>query len=317
MRNWIIVGIILLIVGLVGAGVTFGAKGDFSFGTEKIARDQSIDAEGIRNIEVKTGSIDVSVVPGSGNKAVATLSGRVSKKYSDKMELKLEKDGDTLRVGFADHVGFTFGLNFTSLDLKLEVPQRQYDRLKLNAGSGDSDLNGLQAASVEIDSGSGDVELKGMKGSTISVSIGSGELSLSDITVDGAITTKGGSGDVDIDRIEAKSLDVNLSSGEAKIADAVADVNVDTGSGDIRLKQQALDRPATLKTGSGEVSVKTSEKPADAAFSFSAGSGDIHIGWKGVQSMKDEDGVLHLVFGNGSVPIKVHTGSGDLSIGSR
>ena len=164
MRNWIVIGLILLVVGLIGAFGTFGTKGDFSFGTEKVDRQQTISGDGVQNIEIETGSVDVKVVPGTGDEVKASLTGRASKKYLDKLELKLAKEGDTLKVGFKDHLGFRFGFNILNVDLKLEVPQRQYALLKLDSGSGDNAVGEIHADTFVLDAGSGDMDLSELQG---------------------------------------------------------------------------------------------------------------------------------------------------------
>ncbi|NBD27489.1 DUF4097 family beta strand repeat-containing protein [Paenibacillus glycinis] len=317
MRNWIVIGLILLVVGLIGTFGTFGTKGDFSFGTEKVDRQQTISGDGVRNIEIDTGSVDVKVVPGAGDEVKASLTGRASKKYLDKLELKLAKEGDTLKVSFKDHLGFRIGFNILNVNLKLEVPQRQYASLKLDSGSGDNEVGGIQADAVVLDGGSGDMDLNGLRSKTITVSIGSGNLNASDVKADDGMKVKAGSGDVRIDGLTSKLIDVDLSSGNVNVADADAELKLETGSGDITVEQQTISRPAALRTGSGDVEYMTDEQPADAEISFSTGSGDLDNDWDGVKGMTDDDGVHHLVFGGGSVPVQVHTGSGDLDVGKR
>ena len=126
-----------------------------------------------------------------------------------------------------------------------------------------------------------------------------------------------GSGDVRIDGMTSKLLDVRLSSGDVNVADADAELKLETGSGDITVEQQTLSRPAVLRTGSGDVEYMTDEQPADAEISFSTGSGNLDNDWDSVKSMMGDDDVRHLVFGNGSVPVEIHTGSGDLDVGKR
>ncbi|QHW31606.1 DUF4097 domain-containing protein [Paenibacillus rhizovicinus] len=317
MRKWVFVGLILFVVGLVGAAGTIGAKGDFSFGTEKVDKQQSMSAEGIRNIDIQTGSVDLTIVPGTGNEVKASLTGRASKSYLDKMNILLKKDGDTIKVGFEDHIGFRIGINILNVNLKLEVPQQQYANLKLDSGSGDNVINGLKADAFELDGGSGDVDLNGLRSKTIKVSISSGDLSLADVTADGDVTLKTGSGNISADRLTAKRLDINLSSGDVDLSEAEAELNVKTGSGDITVEGKTLDFPATLKTGSGDVGIFTDRQPADVAISYSSGSGSLDNDWDGVKGSTDDDDIHHLVFGSGSVPVQIHTGSGDLDVGKR
>ncbi|MFC4811135.1 DUF4097 family beta strand repeat-containing protein [Paenibacillus sp. GCM10023250] len=317
MRNWIVIGLILLVIGLIGAFGTVGASGDYSFGTEKVEREQAVSAAGIRAIELKTGSVDVKIVPGEGTEAKASLTGRASKRYLAKLELKLEKDGDTLKVGFQDHAGFRFGFNILNLNLKLELPKQAYERLTMSTGSGDIAVDGVRVDTAELKGGSGDVDISRVQAKALSVSIGSGNLHFADVTAEDALTVKAGSGDVTVSGAQAKLVNVDVKSGDVDLADADAELEVRTGSGDITAEQRTLNRPMTLRTGSGDVGILTDEQPVDAEIAFSSGSGDFDNDWDGAKGSMDDDGVSRLVFGSGSVRAQVHTGSGDLDVGRR
>ncbi|MBM7568978.1 DUF4097 family beta strand repeat-containing protein [Paenibacillus sacheonensis] len=317
MRNWVIVGLILFVIGLIGAGGTLAYNGDFSFGTEKVEKQQSIAADGIRNIDVKTGSVDLTIVPGEGNEVKASLTGRASKKYLNKLDIILKKDGDTLKVSFKEHFGFQFGLNIMNVDLKLEVPQQQYGKLKLDSGSGDNAIAALKTDTLELDGGSGDVDINGLRSGSITVTIGSGNIALHDVTAEDNVMLKAGSGDMSAQGLTAKRLDVAVSSGDVELADAEAELSVKTGSGDISVEGKKLDHPASLKTGSGDVEIMTDEQPEDVEITHDSGSGNLDNDWDGAKSSTDDDDVRHLLFGSGSVHIDVHTGSGDLDVGNR
>ncbi|SFI74585.1 Putative adhesin [Paenibacillus sp. UNC496MF] len=317
MRNWIVIGLILLVVGLIGTFGTLGASGNYAFGTEKVEREQAVAADGIRAVELKTGSVDVKIVPGEGTEAKASLTGRASKKYLAKLELKLEKDGDTLKVGFQDHAGFQFGFNILSLNLKLELPKRTYERLTMNTGSGDIAVDGVQVDTAELKGGSGDVDISRVQAKAVTVSIGSGNLHFEDVTADDALTVKAASGDVTVSGAKTKLLSVDVKSGDVDLADADAELKVQTGSGDISAEQRTLSRPMTLRTGSGDVDIMTDEQPADAEIAYSSGSGDLDNDWDGAKGSTDDDGAHRLVFGSGSVRAQVRTGSGDLDVGRR
>ncbi|AZN39413.1 DUF4097 family beta strand repeat-containing protein [Paenibacillus albus] len=315
MRNWVVIALILVVVGLIGAFGT--SRGDFSFGTEKIDQQQWMEGDGVSEIVVKSGSMDVTVIPSSDQKIKAKLSGRASRKYRDKLKLTLERNGDQLNVTLEDKVGFTIGLNFRSVDLTLELPQQMYRKLVVDTGSGDAELKQVQADRIELDMGSGDVSLQELTAQAMIVDIGSGDMHATAITANESVELKANSGDVTVDGLKSKQLTVRTGSGNIELNDVDAAIKGEAHSGDIDLALDALNRAVDLETGSGDVSIMTSEQPQNAHITYSSGSGDLDNDWDGVKKMTDEDGRDNLVFGSGSIPVHVHTGSGDLDVGAR
>ncbi|MBP3966359.1 DUF4097 family beta strand repeat-containing protein [Paenibacillus lignilyticus] len=317
MRNWIVVALILLVVGLIGAFGTFRKDGALSFGTEKVAQEQTVAGDGIEEVEIHTGSLDLTVVPSSSNEVKAELTGRASKKYRDKLKLQLEKEGNVLRVSVEDGVGFAIGINIRNLDLRLELPEQQYRKLMLDAGSGDIDIAQLNADHIDLHSGSGDMTLKKLNSQSIEAEISSGNMSFADVTAADLIAVDAGSGNVSTEGVKAKKITVDVGSGDVELEDAVAELQIETNSGDIDLILKALEQPAELETGSGDVSILTDEQPASARITFSHGSGDLDNEWDGGEQSTDKDDRDVLLFGSGSIPLHIHTGSGDLTVGAK
>ncbi|WP_219835176.1 DUF4097 family beta strand repeat-containing protein [Paenibacillus sp. R14(2021)] len=319
MRNWLLVGIILLVVGLIGAFGTLQLGGDFSFGTEEVHQQQQISAAGINTVAIDSGSIDLTIVPTDSSEVKATLTGRASKKYMNKLKLKLKlkKEGDSLIVAFEGHTGFSMGVSILNLDMKLELPQQQYRQLKLDSGSGDIQLSGMAIDAIALDGGSGDMKLSQLQTKELLVSLGSGNVDASDIASGGNVTVKANSGDVAVERLAAKQLAVDIGSGNVDAADVEAEVKVDTGSGDVSLAQKDITQPVNLKTGSGNVSLMTDSRPSQAEITYSTGSGSFDNDWPDAKALRDEDVNGHLTFGTGSVPVHIRTGSGDLDVGAR
>lgn len=315
MRNWIVVALVLLVAGGIGTFTSF--KGDFTFGTEKIDQQQWMEADGVSDIIVKSGSMDVTIVPSSDQKIKAKLSGRASRKYRDKLKLMLERNGDQLNVSLEDKVGFTIGLNFVNVNLTLELPQQTYRKLVLDTGSGDTEVKQVQADRIELDTGSGDVDLEQLISSALSVVVGSGNLHATAITANELAELKAQSGDVTVDGLKSKQLTAKTGSGNIELNDVDAVIKGEARSGDIDLALDALNQAVDLETGSGDVSLKTREQPQNAHITYSTGSGDLDNDWDGGQKSTDADDRENLVFGSGTVPVHIHTGSGDLDVGAR
>jgi len=316
MRNWIIVAAILLVIGLIGIGGTWGKDGMFDLGSVDLEQHQTIDGTGAKKIVLSMDSMDVTVVKGTANEIKASLTGKVSKKFIDKTNLKLVRDGDTVKVGVETNDGFTFGVSIFNVKLDLELPAQQYDSFVLDIGSGDTSITDLTAQTLEIDAGSGNLQLDRLASRKVSLEVGSGDTRISDLSADTA-ELDASSGNITIEKLTAKKLSVDTGSGDIKMYDVDAELVVETASGNIRAEQRAITYPMDMSTGSGDVTINTDEKPDNVQFKFSSGSGSLRNHWDGGSQSGDDDENKKVIFGDGGKLVRVDTGSGNLTIGER
>ncbi|QGG54548.1 DUF4097 family beta strand repeat-containing protein [Paenibacillus sp. B01] len=296
MRNVVLLGLILLLGGLIGAGVTFG-QGDreslLQFGTEEVRLSEEVPADGISRLRAEAGSMDIELAAGaSDDKIVATITGRASKKSLDKIKLELDPQGDELTVKGKEGGVFTFGFNIVNVTMRIEVPARKFEALQAELGSGDIDAQGVEAGELTFKTGSGDIELSGVKG--------------------GVISLRSGSGSIDGEGVVAEELAAKASSGNISLEDVLAALQLDAGSGNIRAEMDRLELPVTASSGSGNITLATRVAPASATVQYSVGSGRFRSDWN-----EDEDGERksrELVFGDGQVQVKLSTGSGNISL---
>jgi lia operon protein LiaG len=165
----------------------------------------------------------------------------------------------------------------------------------LDTGSGDIEVE-AHDGSLVCDTGSGDVLLSDVRGGELTFDTGSG-----DVTGRGVSGTRvladTGSGDVELTELRADGITADTGSGSVTLAFAVApgDVNVDVGSGDVRL---------SFPSGYGaEVEVDT-------------GSGDISTDLP-IQVTTVSDDALRGTIGDGSGRLRIDTGSGDVRLEMR
>ncbi|MCQ6562467.1 DUF4097 family beta strand repeat-containing protein [Paenibacillus mendelii] len=316
MRNWIIIAAILVVVGLIGLGVTFKSTG-FSIGTVEIEKQQqAVDAAGVERIRIENDSADITIVPSASDQIKAELSGNVSQKFIDDVKLSLKKEGDQVTIRTESHTGFTIGINILNLKLKVELPEREYRELVLDSSSGEIQVQDMLAQTFEIEAESGDISLEELTGDQMSVKTSSGDIMLGKLTGK-EINVHASSGDIKLEKATADELTIDVSSGDIKLKDADAKLLVDTSSGEIVVSQAAITHPMTLSTGSGDVVIHTDRQPESAQIRYNSGSGDLVNSWKDHKSSTDGDDYETITFGDGSVIVSVETGSGDLLLGRR
>lgn len=131
------------------------------------------------------------------------------------------------------------------------------------------------------------------------ISSGSGDMSLNSLK--GNVGFKVGSGDVAIRDSHLNRLKGKSGSGDISLNGSFADIEIKVGSGDISAALDKVSKSTNLiaKSGSGDVSVKV-PKTTHVNVDYKSGSGNL----KNKTSKGKE----------GSVNLKVRTGSGDLNI---
>ena len=189
------------------------------------------------------GSDDVDVRVGTG------FSVRAEGSSTELDKLKIERVGDTLRIGRKNRNGFSWG---DSEDVKVFVTMPRIAAAGI-AGSGDMTIDRVEGQRFDGDtagSGSLTVAMIGVREAKLSIA-GSGDMALKGtaerLTVDIA-----GSGDVDAAGVKAKGASVSVMGSGGVRADVTGAATVSMmGSGDVDLGKGA--KCAISKMGSGAV----------------------------------------------------------------
>lgn len=137
----------------------------------------------------------------------------------------------------------------------ITIVRMQGDRFSAETGSGSIDGSGITAQSVSAETGSGNVELRGLAATRASVETGSGDVTLSMMRATDVLTIETGSGDVEIQVPGDLSAQIDFETGNGQIetdfpitirrhsrdhvrgqiGDGAGRIQIETGSGDVRL----------------------------------------------------------------------------------
>lgn len=316
MRNWIVVALILIVIGLIGMTSSFSIEGLFSGGAENYSREETLDAADVKEIEFEVGSMDMEIVPVSSDQIRARVSGKASKKNHDNIILKLERDGDRVKVVADTNDGFSIGINIMDLDLRVELPARKWEELKLDTGSGDMDMRDIAARTIKVDGGSGDFTAEGIEADQFETVLGSGDLELQELKAANVELTVN-SGNTTIDQVTASKISIQGNSGNVELIDSDAELKTRIESGNILVETDKIKHAMNLETGSGDVTISTNEQPDSARIKFTPGSGDLNNDWNNDGESLDGNGSSNITFGDGETIIQVKTGSGNLNLERR
>ena len=186
-------------------------------------RQLSLNATALQQLVADTGAGKLEIVGETGRDSIELVA-NIYYYDAEDIRLSLQNRGKdaVLEAGFAH--SFNNG-NSPYIDLLVKVPARF--NLKLDDGSGDTDISGL-SGDLNIDDGSGELRISG--GNNASIQDGSGSLYISQLT--GNLQLEDGSGDADIHQIKG-NVSVEDGSGDLTIRQTGGIVTIDDGSGDI------------------------------------------------------------------------------------
>ena len=250
--------------------------------------ERTLSVSGKVELSVSTGSGNIHLTPGSGNRV--HIFGRVKSNWGASEERvreiaahpPIEQTGNIVRIG-----GHHENLHNISIDYEIEVPAETY--LEAGSGSGNITDDGV-GENAKLSTGSGDIHATGLHGG-FSAGTGSGNIYVEQ-TGEGEVKAETGSGN-----IELKNLHGGL--------------RAHTGSGNIKAGGTPAS-PWHLGTGSGNVEFWA----GNAAFTLDAetGSGSIH---SDKEMLTQGASSRHHITGkiNGGGPtVRVETGSGDIRV---
>ncbi len=290
--------------------------------------DQTLTVSGPIVLELKNGSGDAKITPGTagqvrihGDFTVRSWPWESSERRAKEIaeHPPIEQTGSLVRVGQSQFRMEDFTVNYT-----IEVPVET--ELRGTVGSGEIHVNGIhgparlkagsgtiEARQIEQDTtamaGSGTVDLTDI-GGQVQATVGSGDVNLTGIQ--GEVRVRAGSGDIVIERASG-AIDSTTGSGDLKIRDAKADVRAKSGSGDVSIEgNPAPSSSWEFHTGSGDVTLRV---PSSASFRFYAHSmsGKIETNLPMVVEERPRH-ELRARVGDGQARVQVMTASGDISL---
>ncbi len=237
---------ILIAIALAASGGVAQAQLFSSDYTED--RSASIAISGATSIRIVGLAGDLKI-QGRKGLAQARATGKARASSRDLLgEIKLvaERVGNevVVRADIPEHRGMNWRSE-QSLDMVVEVPSGL--PLRVEDGSGDTEIRGVEAVDVKdgsgdlliedaggvvVDDGSGDIEIRGVKGD-VRVNDGSGDITVTNVT--GTLTVESdGSGDIEASGISGSVVVRSDGSGEIAVHDVGGDFDVGhKGSGDV------------------------------------------------------------------------------------
>lgn len=226
----IIIGAILLALGVI----TFKTSDMDKYYNGKDI-NESIDASNITNISVESGLIDIDIKKSSTDKIEVRCTNVPESFY-------VKADGGTLKIS-QNSSDFNFFLSFNSWMIvnrqrtaEIYLPEKEYENVICNTGTGNLDLYDITCGRLEIDTGTGNTKVINMVCKTADLDTGTGNLNVDGFKCEGSCSVDTGVGNSKIKNSEVGGLDCDVGVGNMNYYGAVnGDITADCGIGNTNI----------------------------------------------------------------------------------
>jgi DUF4097 and DUF4098 domain-containing protein YvlB len=295
---------------------------------------KTLQVSGTPDIEISTGSGDITVHTGGGStifisariKASDQWFGGGSLSAAEKVK-RIESNPPVSQNGSMVSIGRIIEPDLRrNVSISYDVTVPASSRVRSESGSGNVSIEGVSGAvkmnsgsgnitgkrlgdEVRISTGSGDIRLDGAKG-PVRANAGSGNVEASGIG--GAFYGETGSGDITLRQEAAGTVVAKTGSGNVRLHNINGGLEAHSGSGDIEIEGQAK-RDWTVESGSGNIELKL---PSNAAFSVDAraSSGSVEVNHPiTVQGAVKKNRIQGRV-GEGGPLLNLQSGSGEIRV---
>lgn len=275
-RNMIIAGVVLLAAGAVWYGIS-----GRSYSTKTIDVNETFSGADINNIVIDSGSAKLTVTKSSDDMAHITGTD-----VPDGSEASVK--GGKLEVRNGRKRGVYFFVSFGDLKTQpewvVELPDKEYDTMFLDSGSGSSVIDDIKLkGKFTADAGSGAVRLTGLDCEKAYINSGSGSIELNEVNSKGDVAMDGGSGGILVDGMECGKLKLDTGSGSSSFTGVTSKgLIVNGGSGDMEYSG-AVNGDISIDGGSGDCTLDLTNPQSDFGSKYSLrtdeGSGKITINY--------------------------------------
>ena len=176
----IISGVLLLVGGvLLGIGLMSGADKNFklfdkinmSFGMSELSVQEYTELDDFSSVDINLNLADLEIVASDNGEY-----GIEYKLYSDNIKCDVQNDSLIFREN-KGKIGFNFNLGFLGAEdtyVKIYVPEKELESIKISADMGTIKLNHIFAKNVNIDADMGSVVFAGMVTETFTAELDMG-----------------------------------------------------------------------------------------------------------------------------------------------
>ncbi len=277
------IGLTLLLIGLVGAALTF--RGYFK--ATDIAIRKELPKSEFSEINVKTDAVILNIVVTNEEPRVE-LSGK-TKDEVDENDLEVKVEDDELLIQYkpnSDWLNIDLFNWIRPLELIVYIPEKQYQDLTLVNNSGTINIEKVKSDTMTLQVDNGKIDAEDLVVTNIVASADNGICNLADVT--------------------ATSTNVECDNGSLKLDHVTGALKGKVNNGKISVMTDQMDVPMDFKSDNGKISILTKTMPTNVQFNVTVDNGSVDIfndDYRNGDRIGDGDNQIKLTTNNGSIQI--------------
>ena len=230
----ILIATFLIAIGLIGGLATFSTSG----ATTEIEQTEVIQNADIKDIQLKSENAIIHIESTTQDQITVEFTAPESRHHL--YHLEIEEDKESLSIELKEKFLQFLSLDFTfsSPEITVYLPEKQYDVLKLQGVNGKMDINHITVSEVDVKNVNGRVQLTNVTANQTNVDSKNGSIVMENVT--GQITT-------------------------------------DVINGSTSLKTDDLERSIDLASVNGRITIETKEQPTNATIEVSVKNGKADV----------------------------------------
>lgn len=279
----------LCILSFIAFGISIPILGTNEAWNGAAGQERTIEfTEEITGIKVDIGAYDCTVKPYSGDTAKISISG------DNFGRIKAQMSGGELEV-YSEGFGFgwlRFNLFswFGSTKVTVEVPEKEYETLKVYTGAGTTEIKNIRAADVDLSVGAGTLKYT------------QPDYTVSDLEIDvsaGKLVAK---------NAKAKEYSIDVSAGSAEVYGLTGSGSIDVSAGSAKAYLAELNGSCDIDVSAGSASLMLPDD-ASAKIYCDKSAGSVNVNACGVNRDANDDEIITLNGGEYSINADVSAGS--------
>ncbi len=268
---------------------------------------QPINVPIFKNVEIESDSADLTIIPSNDDKPYINVRDKDGKTITkmdvvnDTLKIRISRENTVKRYFFFIHVN----LNFSSdVHVIIQLPQKLYEQIVVKNDNGKIQIASQQTKSMRLASDNGKIVLKSLLANNIEAETDNGRIEIEKSNFTNAVFS------TDNGRILAKSsraekFEFSTDNGRIELNEVFGEIHATTDNGRIEGYVPLITKPITFKSDNGSLTLKTDEKIENATVSVKSDFGRTSVyGEKGKS----------FVYGDGSIPIRLKTDSGRITV---
>lgn len=185
----------------------------------------SVKEDGIKSIECVIGVSNVTIESsGDEDKIYVEVDGDKRSDFSCKVE------NETLVISCEREIKSLKGLADIGCDITLQLPETEFEKMKLDVGAGNIEADTLKAKQMEIVIGAGNVELEKIKATGLKGNVDAGNLSIAQLDAQKEIQLEVNAGRIEVDTAKKSkeiTVECNMGQIEMELQGEENDYNID------------------------------------------------------------------------------------------